>query len=71
MLFIQYMNNTEIELQAKNIFIEIYEWKNEVYLNGILPEKNTIEYEKAKEIALRKTWNYDNLEIHFYILDKL
>jgi hypothetical protein len=61
-----------IKEQAEKIFLQVYEWQNEVKLNGILPEKNESEqYQQAKITALRYTWANDLLDEHFYIINYL
>jgi hypothetical protein len=61
-----------IKEKAEKIFLQVYEWENEVKLNGVLPEKNDSEqYKWAKIVSLRYTLIYDLLDEHFYITQNL
>jgi hypothetical protein len=57
-----------IQEKAEKILIQVYEWENEINLNGILPEKNdSKEYLHAKQSALNYAYTND-FDAYKYIL---
>jgi hypothetical protein len=60
-----------IKQQSEKIFLQFYEWENEVNCNGILPEKNdSKEYLIAKQSALNYAYTND-FNVYKYILHNL
>jgi hypothetical protein len=58
-----------IQEKAEKIFLQVYEWQNEIDLKGVLPEKNdSIEYLMAKTVSLNIAFQGD-LDVYLYIVN--
>lgn len=60
----------DTETKAKILFIQSYEWINEIDLKGYFPENpETENYKSAKRRALFQAGQYKSKEVYFYILN--